>query len=71
MVLTTFFFKLITHEKEEKQLFVIFAGKSGEETTMLPGAQALTVRLARLASSRLLILLFTLDSTCSGTREAL
>ena len=44
-------------DKEKQDDFFPFAGKSGEETAMLPGAQALTVRLARFDPSKLYFLL--------------
>ena len=52
----------MVREKEEQDETFPFAGKSVEETAMLPGAQALTVRLARLVSSRLSFLLLQLNS---------
>ena len=45
----------MSQRKNQDETFP-FAGKSGEETAMLPGAQALTVRLARLVSPKLYFL---------------
>ena len=51
----------MSQRKNQDETFP-FAGKSGEETAMLPGAQALTVRLARLVSPKLYFLPFQLNS---------
>ena len=61
---------MMREEKEEQNETFACAGKSGEETAMLPGAQALTVRLARLVSS-IFYQFFCSNSTLSDTREAL
>ena len=61
---------MMREEKEEPNETFPCAGKSGEETAMLPGAQALTVRLARLVSS-IFYHFFSSNSPLSDTREAL